>query len=512
MKNKKSGYYVHAVFIFLTAVFGISSFFIFSDIIGRSLQSVIKLKTDPSFTGGRIAAVFYDPVGDDHGYGGLSYPVSKNFPAGALDLVRYTVHEPVYNAQWSKLSDYWQIDLEFTGSLRYGRNIRIYIDADGNSQGALQTKTEFAEGVEFDASFPWDYVLSIQNNEGTLQSADGLLIVQLNVVQTDHYKKLAVRIPLENHLLQTLYSIDVTRHYVCVGGWSPAGRDGFLDVSESAFTPKLFDILVPDGKTQEQVLSAWNEDTFEVPVLYPVAVIMKASLEKSQLNSAEESDELQKKLELAAAKKSGEILKNSTEAYEAAVRESPQDMEKIAVAAFNAEKYDEAEKLFDQLLMKNPDSANASAYKGSLIALRSSKASPLRAVDMVAESYRYLDRSISLADDPAELITAFLNRGNVSKAVPDIVFGKALQGAGDFLAAGNEFKKLAASGTDDRKNYLNSAASAYCNAAICFEIAGKKEEAGTWFREADRMTADLDFEETSEVRLMVLRYFKKVDR
>ena len=135
------------------------------------------------------------------------------------------------------------------------------------------------------------------------------------------------------------------------------------------------------------------------------------------------------------------------------------------------------------------------AYKGSLVAIRGGEASPLAAVDIIAEAYRYMDRAVALAKQSDEILTARLNRAYVSKSVPDIVFGKALEGASDFLVAAAEYRSL-----DEGHNaYVAEIASAYMNAALCFEIGGKNEDAGSWFREAARLVMTADASGTSTI-------------
>ena len=72
--------------------------------------------------------------------------------------------------------------------------------------------------------------------------------------------------------------------------------------------------------------------------------------------------------------------------------------------------------------------------------------------------------------------------------MPDVVFGKALEGAADFLAAAAEYRKLAAA----NNSYVAEIAAAYMNAALCFEIGGKTEDSGSWFREAVRLVTTAD--------------------
>ena len=73
---------------------------------------------------------------DDTGSGTLVYPSHITFAEGNLDLVLYTVHEPVFNA-WQDFNEYWQLDFEFRTGFKnadepnYNKSIYVYIHLDG---------------------------------------------------------------------------------------------------------------------------------------------------------------------------------------------------------------------------------------------------------------------------------------------------------------------------------------------------------------------------------------------
>lgn len=146
-----------------------------------------------------------------------------------------------------------------------------------------------------------------------------------------------------------------------------------------------------------------------------------------------------------------------------------------AKTAFRAGKVAEAETTLDALLVKNGNDPSALAYKGAIVAKRAANASPLLAVEIVAEAYRYLDRAVALAKTQDEILDARVSRASVSMAIPETVFGKAAEGAEDFL--------VAAKGAPD----FAMSAEMYFNAARCLEVAGNKGDAGTWYREAARL-------------------------
>ena len=418
-KPKKISWYLPRILTLLLALFGVSFFFMYDDIISRAFQSVAKFETNPGFTGGRVAGVFYDPVGDDHGFGGLLYPTHKDFVAGSLDLVRYTVHEPVYNAQWATFPEYWQLDLSFSSGPNTVRNIRIYIDADRDGAGNTQPRDDMAEGVSFDAASPWDYVVAVHGSDGVIESADGKVKVRLKVTVSNSEKDVSIRIPLADSRLQQFYRVKETAQYVCVGAWTPWGPDGFAPVAQraasgagggsiSSLTPKIYDCLVPEGKTQEELLSVWNEDSLDIPVLEPVVVNMHAASGISGKNINSKLVSELEKLAVDEAAKRGASLNEQCDASRDGIEKkgvdavSAKELSGYGKLLFSAGKRVDAEKIFDRVLAVEPDNPGALGYKGSLVALRGGEASPLAAVDIVADAYHYLDRAVSLASTPEE--------------------------------------------------------------------------------------------------------------
>ena len=485
---------------------GITVFMMYSDIIGRTLQSVLQLETSPGYTGGRVAAVLYDPVGDDNGSGSLTYPTHSEFVPGALDIVRYTVHEPVYHAQWVPEAEYWQLVLSFAEAGSAVRTIRIYIDADGDGSGAVAPRDEMAEGISFDPRFPWDYGIAVTPSESVFFSFDKTFSVPVDVYEADNGRRVVIRIPLRDRKLHSLYEATVTRHYVYAGAWTPWARDGFAPVSRRAssgsgggsfspLTPKIYDVLLPEEIDQATVLSSWNEDELTIPVLPAVEVPMTASRTangqktgssgkqsagfglKSRIDELKRAEGAER---LASEEKAAAVFETVSARYSALQgRADSALILEYALAAFHVRKTAESESAFDLLLSDNPVNPVALAYTGSIIALRGGEASPLVAVELIADAYRYLDRAVSLAETPEQIITARLNRAYVSRAIPETVFGKARQGAEDFLAAASALASVSADPAD--------IAGAWVDAAYCFELTGAAEEAGTWLREAERL-------------------------
>lgn len=508
MKKSGTRYYIHAIIIGVLCLISVPFFLMYSDIIGRTLQSVIQLKVDPSFGGGRIAAVFYDPPGDDHGYGSLQYPDFIR-ESGSLDLLRYTVHQPVQGGKSLGSRDFWQLDFSFR-ALGDKRNIRVYFGLENSEEGSSQTKREFAEGVEFEQETPWQYVVSIYNDSGTIESFDGTFKEDVRVFSSRDRTELFVRISLDDSVLHFLYDLPSVWQYVLLGALDLTERDGFADTAESEFMPKVYDILVPEGSFQEQNLSAWSEDDFSIPVLSPIHVRLSDIVDEGKAAVTATSEALVQYaiLQEAAAAEAARNEKDALVLYES----KPSDAMEYALAAFNAGKTSEAERLFDAILAKDSSSVSAMAHKGSLVALRGGEAQPLVAVGIIKEAYSWLDRAVERAVSDEEICDSFLNRGHVSMAIPNSVFGKAAQGGDDFLKASESITKLIAGGNesaDDSAIFTNEDfVASVCNAARCYELAGEINKAESWYRETNRLLEKIDLEKCAQARLDVFRYYE----
>lgn len=492
-------WYPHRLALLCVALVGIPSWFYYSDVITKGIQAAANFRVNPSFTGGLPSARFFDPVGDDFGPGTLAYPTHDAFVPGSLDIVRYTVYAPVHGGTWSASSEYWQVVLAFAGSGGAGRNMRIYIDTDGTASGRSAPLDERAEGVVFDPDHPWDWRIALSGDAALFESADGSLSIPAEVYEGNGGKEVTIRVPLEDRRLHFLYALPTAWHYVLLGAWTPWGADGFAPVSRRAssgtgggstspFTPKLYDLLDAPERAQTVQLSAWNEHALSRPVVYPVEVSM-APMDAPKKRSADEA--LLARLEGEAAAEAARERTTKAEAFEEAKAAydpgNESALRDLALAAFGAGEHEEAGRRFGELLTRNPDDAEALAYRGSLIALKAKEENPLTAVETVARAYAALDRACLLAQTSRERLAAFLNRASVSRAVPDIVFGKALSGAADYL----ESAALLETGLETaRLSVLR--AEALLGAAICFETAGRTDEAETWFRETERIVGELD--------------------
>ncbi len=406
--------------------FGISLFFIFSSVPQQFIGNF--LHVDPSYTGGLVCSDFIDAIGDDKGAGGpleIRYPLNKTFEEGSLDLVRYTVHQPVTNARWQQSSEYWQLSLEYKSGPANVRNIMIYIDADNIEGGSTQPLFDSAEKVIFDETHPWDFALWISDGQGKLYDSKGDFICNTEYYSLKNETKINIRIPLRDKKVQKLLGSEKTWHYVLTGA------------------PLLYDIAGSNDS-----LTSWNRDTFEKAKLSPLEAKMTAG-KKSKSEKAKNEAFI------------NQVKKLYAESQKAALPQEKTTDENLAY--------------YKEKITANPEDYVSLAYYGSYLAVKGGESSVMAAVALVNESYTYLDKAAQMAEGKEGEIEVLMNRASVSASVPEQVFGKSATGAEDFMRI--------VSLTDD------ASLKAYCYvmAYECYLKCGKESQAILALQEAQKM-------------------------
>jgi len=438
---------------------GVSIFFITSSVPSNFVGSF--LQVDPSYTGGPVSADFMDSMGDDKGAGNqfeITYPLNKAFAEGSLDLVRYTVYQPVTNARWQQSSDYWQLSLEYKNGPAMVRNIMVYIDADNIDGGSTAPLFDSAEKVSFDDEHPWDFALWLCGNEGKLYDSAGNFICNTEYYNLNDDRQIKVRIPLRDKRIQKILGAKKTWHYVLTGAYSLFDRGAFMPLEKKPaiahggmrvsknfnnLLPPLYDIL---GSNES--LASWNSETFE----------------KARLSPAEAS--------MAAGKKS----KSEEEKNKAFVEEVKKHYgESLSGQMQAASSTDEGLLIYKKKLAENPDDFVSMAYYGSYLAMKGGESSVVKAVALVNEAFEYLDKAAELAAGQEGEIEVLMNRASVSASVPEQVFGKAESGARDFM------RIVSLTSDDMLKAYC------YVMAYECYQKCGKETQALLALQEAKNM-------------------------
>jgi len=427
--------------------------FVLSPQIGSWLDSVLHLRVDPRFAGGADLAVFVDPVGDDHGPGSYVYPTHPDFRAGGfLDLTRYVVHEPVRGGQWTDQSDYWMLEISLA---RYGNPmgcpngfshpaIQVYIDVDGDGQGRTDTVVR-GPLVRLAADHPWDFAVTADGlrARGEATSADGSWTAETTVRLNEKRETIQILVPLEHPKLRQLSAGSTTWHYVLVGALDPYAPGSFMLVkaaakrsagggSDSRYAPRVFDILAPEGTTQEQLLGSYSDEERSHAVLRPVEA---SPGRRPRLDDRVDIEAVRKEAEeLAAGRRSRDL-----EEAERLLRSG--DSYGAARLLFAAQAHERADALLGEVLEREPAHPGALAYRGALVAMRggeSSDKSLAEAVRLVNEAIGLLDAAHDKAKGTPHEVDVALCRINVFLAIPNAVFNKA-------AVALDEIKELLAS-------------------------------------------------------------------
>ncbi len=489
-KLKNAVYYIRATIISFVCIFGIFIFFFSSDFLANLLANGLHLKVTPSYIGGDIAEDFFDDVNDDNGAGNLRYPTNNAFKEGALDLVRYTVHKPVFDAKWQQNPDYWQMDLEYKSGPVNVKTVMVYIDIDGDKKGSVKTLDCGAENVTFSSEHPWDIAVRICNGAGKVYNSKKEFICNAETSVDKEDKKIKIRIPLTDKGLQKIYTAEKTYHYVITGAYSEWDEGNFMPIESdralshgelanasdyNSLIPKIYDILdiSDDSKTsQYKQLSSWNKGNSTAAILTPVEVTMNSS---------------------AAPQKSRELISEIKSAYRKTSmaplgQEKSQYREKLApaLAAFNIGETDKAESLLEKIVEEQPENYLAMAYYGSCVAIRGGNSPVVQAVKLVNDSYIYLDKAAELSQGRPEELEVLMNRASVSESVPNAVFGKALTGAEDYIKCATLFKRKTSTEnfTDSEKLFLSYL---YASASACYKKAGRETEELLNLKEAEKL-------------------------
>lgn len=425
--------------------FGISAFFYNSSFLEPIVYRALKLKINPSLVGGAVIGEFYDDLEDDAGNGNAVYPEYEAFVPGALDLICYKVHSPVYDGKWQQNPEYWQLDLDYKNGDASVRNIFIFINYGDKESVCDKWLKDDSFGVEFEKNVPWNIAVWVHDGKGGVYNSKKQIICNTENYIRKNGRQILIRIPLAKRELHQIYEAKKTYHYVVTGAYSPWELDGFIPENSSE---GIYDILVPEMPLVNASAGNSQKNQLNSKKIVPVEVDMKSvgsgigAEEVSGKNrgadgaaKAAQSDEV-RYVQLVAA------IKNEAAKYkeEAQQNVKPDDFAgdsfegKLmnAKKLFSSGRVEEAYEFFGQLLKIQPDNAVVNAYYGSCMASIGGKSSPLKAMKLVNKSFGYLDKAVELADGSYDEIDVLLNRAGVAAAIPDSVFHKAGVAAKDY--------------------------------------------------------------------------------
>jgi len=237
----------------------------------------------PQAVTGKVVATFQDPKGDDYGFGSYKYPLNTAFEPykGLWDIEWLKILENeqavIFQLKFGEMTNPWNAPKGFSHQL-----INLYIDVkDG---GRTDTYAEGAR-VSFSSEYPWDYFIKIAGwpSYGQLfATADGEEIPDVLQVEADPGEKIINVIVSKT----ALGSFNQMALYVLSGSQDGYGPDNFRAVTPEPtewtlggypldagdFAPFVLDIIVPEGVTQEEVLSSYDKNSEKFATLVPVII------------------------------------------------------------------------------------------------------------------------------------------------------------------------------------------------------------------------------------------------
>lgn len=488
---------VFKVFLILIVSFYILSIplvFINFDIFTNSLHSILNLRIKESYLGGEELVEFKDRINDDNGAGELTYPRSVIFKGGGsglLDILSFTVYKPQTEEDWSRGNIYWQFNYKFKNLV--GSKERVlkhpiithYIGIEGiEMDGRNDTLHPRAELVSFKR--PWHYVIEIFQDKAIISSADGNFNeeIQLLIIKNS----LFTRLPLENPTLKHLFTKPKTYHYVLIGAYDYYTEGKYLPVKKKAspksgggaksrLTPRVYDLIAPEGFKQSDILSGYNVENFTYVELEPVVADLKLEYKQGNDPGLPTVEELITKLEADEGVDPKELEKEHNELIDSLKgKEDVQSLLALGKSLFNIGNHEEAVKKFEMVFKADPENAIASAYLGSIRSKQASETdSIMKSMEYVNDAFDLFDKALKNTKTEEEELEVLLNRAYVAQSVPESVFKKSETGANDFLRVIEINNGL---GKYEKLQYY------YLMASLCFKQAGKIEESETYLNEA----------------------------
>ncbi len=221
-----------------------------------------------------------DPLGDDHGLGTLTYPTNAVFATpGLFDLVRYSVYDA--DNAWQMAFDFAALPNPWNGPLGFSHPILyLYFDVAEGGASAPHPEGEAAQ-VAFDPAHPWDTFVRVAGWPAYgrhLWTAAGEGPILIEVASDPKRGRIIVTIP------KTVLPEIEGWHYVLVGSQDGYGKNYLRGVGTTSgewagggspdpfWASPLYDILAPEGTTQEAMLASYSHAAGQVARVIPMHI------------------------------------------------------------------------------------------------------------------------------------------------------------------------------------------------------------------------------------------------
>jgi carbohydrate-binding DOMON domain-containing protein len=224
-----------------------------------------------------------DAENDDFGPGTYQYPQKEIFQnkGNLFDIRVFTILESdndyLFKFNFTKLTDPWNSEYGFSLPL-----IELYLD---NDQGGSNNPFYKGANISFEEGFNWNKFLKISGwwvrifNPNSKERA----VFNLNEISSeDPYQAETADVFTEDNTINLkiskteLGSLDNSKFVLLIGSFDPFGYDHFRSFSKEKSSwqiytetelditkiPRVMDILVPEGRSQREILT---EEFAEIP-------------------------------------------------------------------------------------------------------------------------------------------------------------------------------------------------------------------------------------------------------
>lgn len=242
---------------------------------------LILLVSAPVVTAQEALFEMEDPEGDDYGPGTYVYPTSEQFTPfeGLFDLRKVRVEEResdyIFRFKFGTVTNPWHAPYGFSHQL-----IQIYID---NQDSGATTVFKKGANVRFSQEFPWNKLIKITGwnikvfgyQDDPSRESKQVADAEAEVLED----KQTIQAWIPKGLIGDL---DSAYYYVLVGSLDGFSYDNYRPVTEEVddwkfgggtdtqYNPNVLDILVPEDKSQKEILSGYDVEAEELATLYPV--------------------------------------------------------------------------------------------------------------------------------------------------------------------------------------------------------------------------------------------------
>ncbi|SHE85374.1 pullulanase /alpha-amylase [Marinitoga hydrogenitolerans DSM 16785] len=238
----------------------------------------------PKEIGGKLIKTFEDPIGDEDGPGGYTYPKDGAFEPykGLWDIEWVKVFDNddsiVFKFKFGEMTNPWGAPKGFSHQL-----INIYLDTKNG--GVTKTYKDGAR-VSFDKNHPWDYFIKIAGWPSygqLLATSDGQELPEGVQVEADPGEKIITVIvmkkfiELENNKIYAYFMVGSqdgygADHYRAVTPKETQWTLGGYPSDAGDFGPYVLDIIVPEGYDQYSILSGYDASKEKYATLIPVEI------------------------------------------------------------------------------------------------------------------------------------------------------------------------------------------------------------------------------------------------